>query len=68
MPVILQKRLLDIPAGAEYLSIGKTMLNSMIQSGRVPILRINRRILIDVEDLDNYIDKLKQEQRQKKTG
>jgi len=66
MPVLLQKRLLDLKSAADYLSIGKTLLCSWINTGRIPCLKINTRRVIDVNDLDQFIEDLKIEQGLKK--
>ena len=62
MPVMMNKRLLDIKAAAQYLSIGKTLLYQWINRDRIPCIKINSRSLIDVEDLDRFIEKLKTDQ------
>jgi len=62
MDLIGNKRLLDIKSAAEYLSIGKTLLYQWIDKGKIPCLKINSRSLIDVQDLDMFIEKLKIEQ------
>ena len=56
------KRLLNVQAAAEYLSIGKTLLYQWIDRGRIPCIKINSRSLIDIHDLDRFIDELKMEQ------
>ena len=43
----------------DYLSIGKTLLYSWITVGKIPCLKINSRRLIDVNDLDKFIEDLK---------
>ena len=62
MPVLVQKRLLSIKSAANYLSIGTTLLYEWIGAGKIPCLKINSRRLIDVNDLDRFIDKLKHDQ------
>lgn len=64
----LRPRLLDVKNAAKYLSVGLTLINSKIRTGEIPALRINKRVLLDVQDLDKFIDKLKIEQGLKKTG
>jgi excisionase family DNA binding protein len=61
MPVMMNKRLLDIKAAAEYLSISRSLLYQWIDKGRISALKINTRTLIDVYDLDKLIDNLKSE-------
>jgi excisionase family DNA binding protein len=59
MPVVLNKRLLDIRAAANYLSISRSLLYQWIDKGRISALKINTRTLIDVYDLDNFVENLK---------
>ncbi len=61
MPVMMNKRLLDIKAAAGYLSISRSLLYQWIEKGRIPALKINTRTLIDVYDLDNFVENLKKE-------
>jgi excisionase family DNA binding protein len=65
MTVIVNKRLLNAKSAAEYLSIGKSLLYDLAAKGKIPSLKINSRRLFDVNDLDDYVDKLKEEQRGK---
>jgi excisionase family DNA binding protein len=66
MPVVLQKRLLDVKTAARYLSIGTTLLYQWIKAGKIPCLKMNTKTLIDVNDLDQFVDDLKIEQEPKK--
>jgi excisionase family DNA binding protein len=59
MPVVIHKRLLDVKSAANYLSIGKTLLYQWITAGKIPCIKINSRRLVDVNDLDKFIDELK---------
>ena len=61
MPVVLNKRLLDIKSASQYLSISRSLLYIWIDKGRIPAIKINTRTLIDVYDLDKLIDNLKSE-------
>ena len=56
---LVQKRLLDVKTAANYLSISRSLLYQWIDKGRIPALKINTRTLIDVYDLDNFIENLK---------
>ena len=60
--VIMNKRLLDARPAADYLSIGKTLLYQLAAKGKIPGIKINSRRLFDVNDLDEFVDKLKSEQ------
>ena len=61
MPVYSTKRLLDVRTAAEYLSIGRSLLYEWIEKGKIPIVKINTRTLIDIYDLDKFVDDLKKE-------
>lgn len=55
----LAKRLLPIEEGAEYLGMTAWALRHRISQGLIPYVRIGRRILLDIQDLDALIDRLK---------
>ena len=61
----MKKRLLDVKSAANYLSIGTTLLYQWSAKGKISSLKINSRRLFDVNDLDEFVDKLKEEQRGK---
>ena len=63
MSVVMNKRLLDLKSAAEYLSIGITTLKSWIRAERIKSIKINSRRLLDVNELDEFIEDLKKEQR-----
>lgn len=62
MPVIVNKRLFNIKAAAEYLSISRSLLYQWLANGKIPSITINTRRLIDVNDLDHFVEKLKMKQ------
>jgi len=53
------KRLLSIKKSAEYMGRGVYGVREMIWNGEVPIVRSGRKIFIDIQDLDSYIQKNK---------
>jgi len=53
------KRLLSIKNSAEYMGRGVYGVREMIWNGEVPIVRSGRKIFIDIQDLDSYIQKNK---------
>jgi excisionase family DNA binding protein len=65
MVVVVNKRLLDVKSAADYLSIGRSLLYQWAVKGKIPSIKINTRRLFDVNDLDEFVDKLKEEQRGK---
>jgi len=57
----LQPRLLGIRAAAQYLSATVWAVRSLCWNRAVPHLKIGHRILLDVADLDSYIESQKTE-------
>jgi len=53
------RRLLDIKNASTYLGIGIFGVRTLIWRGELPIVRWGRKILIDVNDLDKFIEKSK---------
>jgi excisionase family DNA binding protein len=62
LPVVINKRLLDIKTAANYLSISRSLLYQWIEKGKIRALKINSRTVIDVNDLDIFIEELKSKQ------
>ena len=50
------KRLLDVPEAAEYMGRTPEAFRQMIHRGKIPVVRIDRRVQIDRIDLDKLID------------
>ena len=53
-------RLLDYHAAAHYLSLSYWTIRDMASRGEIPCVRAGRRVLIDREDLDHWIEKNKE--------
>ena len=51
-----RKRLYAIPEAADYLGRTPWAIREMIWRGKLPAVRDGRRILLDVEDLDRWIE------------
>jgi len=62
VPVVVNKRLLSAQEASEYLSISRALLYQWVDKKRIPSLKINRRRLFDVNDLDDFVEQLKAEQ------
>ena len=62
LPVVVNKRLLDVKSAADYLSINRSLLYQLGTKGKIPSIKINSRRLFDVNDLDEFVEKLKLEQ------
>lgn len=54
-----ERRLLTIQAAAEYLSTTPWAIRSLLWGREVPFLRLGKRFLLDVRDLDAWIDRNK---------
>lgn len=50
-----ERRLLSIDQAAQYLSISTRMVRTWVSGGRLPIVRLGRRVLVDKERLDELI-------------
>ena len=50
------QRLLSIEAAAKYIGRSKDAVEHMVSNGKLPTVRGDRRIFIDVRDLDVWID------------
>jgi excisionase family DNA binding protein len=61
MPVVVNKRLFDVKSAAEYLSISRSHLYQLCENGKIRSIKTNSRRLIDVYDLDEFVEKLKRE-------
>jgi excisionase family DNA binding protein len=61
MPVVVNKRLLDVKSASEYLSISRALLYQLAANGKISSFKINSRRLFDVNDLDEFVEKLKAE-------
>ncbi len=54
-----EKRLLTLPEAAEYLSTTVWAVRCLVWDGHLPRLRLGRRYLVDVQDLDALVRTLK---------
>lgn len=48
-------RLLSIPQAAAYLGVSAWALRHLIWEGQLPEVRVRRRVMVDVEDLQAFI-------------
>jgi len=58
-----KKRLLDAKDAASYLSISRAKLYQWVDAGKIPSVRIDKRRLFDILELDEFVEKLKYSQR-----
>ncbi len=61
--------LMNIKSGAIYLQLGQSTLRRWIADGKLPVVRLGRRVLLRREALDAVIDSAERERPTgKKTG
>lgn len=51
----MKKRALSITEVAEILGVSRPTIYKMIQDGEIPALRLRRRYVIPIEELDNWM-------------
>ena len=55
----LNKRLYSIKESAVYLGRSEWAIREMIWAGKIPCIKDGRRILLDIKDMDSWIEKNK---------
>jgi len=58
-PVRATHRLLTLPEAAKYLGLSTWTVRELTGKGRLPVVRITRKLLFDLRDLDALIDQEK---------
>jgi len=54
-----KRKLLSVGEAAEYLSIAEWTIRSWVSQRRIPVVKLGRRTLFDVNDLDQWIEQHK---------
>ena len=49
-------RLIDIVDAGIRIGLGKWRVRTLIYSGKIPYVRLGRRIMIDIRDIDAFIE------------
>ena len=57
---VLPPRLLSYQAATAYLSLSYWSVRHMVVEGQIPHIKTGKRVLIDVKDLDEWIEKHKE--------
>ena len=57
---VVKARLLTVEQAATYLGRTKEAVQHMVASGKLPTVRSDRRVFVDVVDLDRWIEDNKQ--------
>ncbi len=52
----ISKRLYSIPEAGQYLGRTKWAIREMIYAGKIPCIRDGRRMLLDINDMDRWIE------------
>jgi len=55
----LPKRLFSIPEASFYLGRSVCALREMLWAGKLPYIKDGRRILLDIRDMDSWVEKNK---------
>lgn len=55
----MKQRLVSLPQGAAYMGLSLWSMREHIWHGRIPCVRIGRRVLLDLLDLDEVIERSK---------
>jgi len=55
----MNKRLLNIGETAKYLNVSVNTIYSWVCQRRIPFVKLGRRLLFDIEDLDRWIESQK---------
>ncbi len=58
-PEVATRRLLTIEETAIYLSLSERQIHNMISARILPVVRQGRRVMLDVRDVDTWIEKNK---------
>ncbi len=56
---LLKKRLLTIKEAADYLGRSVWSIRELVWAGSLPIVRVGKRIHLDIHDLDRWIEQHK---------
>lgn len=56
----VNKRLYSIPEAGQYLGRTLWSIREMIYAGKIPYIRDGRRMLLDIEDMDSWIENNRQ--------
>ena len=53
-------RLLSVEQAASYLGMSEDAIRHLIACGKLPVVRADKRIFLDIQDLDRWISENKQ--------
>jgi len=55
----MKKRLINKKELAEYLSLSVFTIDTWVSQNRIPYVKMGRRVLFDLDDVDKWIEQLK---------
>jgi len=55
----IRKRLLTVEEGAVYLGRTKEAVQHLVAAGKLPTVKSDRRVFLDIRDLDQWIEQSK---------
>jgi excisionase family DNA binding protein len=55
----VSRRLVSLAEAAATLSISIATARRLVQSGKLPAIRLSRRVLVDAKDIDRLIERSK---------
>ena len=58
---LIRPRLLTVEEAATYLGRTKGSVQHLVADGGLPVVRSDRRVFLDIQDLDRWIERNKQE-------
>jgi excisionase family DNA binding protein len=53
------KRLYSVDEARLYLGVSMWTVRAYVSNGKLPVVRVGRRILLDIHDLDSFIERSK---------
>ena len=56
---VIEPRLLSQQEAARYLGISHWTIRDLVFRGEIPFIKIGRRVLLDRQDLDSYLNRSK---------
>jgi excisionase family DNA binding protein len=62
------KRLIDVKAAAEYLSISRATLYRLVEENKIKSILLGNRRLFDIIELDQFIEELKHQRDNREGG
>ena len=55
-----EKRLFNVPEAAKYLGMTEWGIRGLISDGKIPSVRNGRRVFLDIEDMNRWIEESKE--------